>query len=97
MSALIEKVLKTSLIEVNGKRSFALHTSEYFLLQRKYFSIKFINYCILKSTHGTDKSKCHNTNYTLVLRHAMQSENFGNGHSCSSCAFIRISNGFSLK
>ena len=48
-------------------------------------------------THDTDKSKCHNTNYTLVLRHAMQSENFGNGDSCSSCAFIRISNDIYIK
>ena len=93
MSVLIEKVLKASLIEANGLCSFALHTSAYFFCcKEKYFSIKLINYCILKLTHDTDKSKCHNTNYTLVLRHAMQSENFGNGHSCSSCAFIRISN-----
>ena len=97
MSALIEKVLKASPIEVNGQRSSALHTSAYFLLQRKIFSIKLINYCILKSTHDTDKSKCNNMNYTLVLRHAMQSENFRNGHSCSSCGFIRISNDIYLK
>ena len=97
MSTLIEKVLKASLIEVNGLCSFALHTSAYFFLQRIFVSIKLINYCILKSTHDTDKSKCHKTNYTLVLRHAMQPENFGNGHSCSSCAFIRISNDIYLK
>ena len=78
--------------------SFALHTSAYFFVAKKnIFSIKLINYCILKSTHDTDKSKCHNKNYTLVLRHAMQSESFGNGHSCSSCAFIRISNDIYLK
>ena len=86
MSALIEKVLKASLVEVNG-----------FCCKEKYFSMKLINYCILKSTHDTDKSKCYNTNYTLVLRHAMQSKNFGNGHSCSSCAFMRISNDIYLK
>ena len=98
MSALIKKVLKASLIEVNGERSFALHTSAYFFCcKEKYFSIKLINYCICKSTHDIDKSKCHYKNYTLVLRHAMQSENFGNGHPCSSCAFIRISNGIYLK
>ena len=51
--------------------------SGFFCCKEKYFSIKLINYCILKLTHDTDKSKCHNTNYTLVLRHAVQSENFG--------------------
>ena len=35
MSALIEKVLKASLIEVNGQRSFALHTSAYFFVAKK--------------------------------------------------------------
>ena len=94
MSALIEKVLKASLIDLA-----LLYILQHicFVAEKKYVSIKLINYCIFKLTQDTDKSKCHNTNYTLVLRHAMQSENFGNGHSCSSCAFMRISNDIYLK
>ena len=92
MSALIEKVLNASLIEVNVNVALLYILQHIFCCKEKYFSIKLINYCILKATHDTDNSKCHYTSYALLLRHAMQSENFGNGHSCSSCAFIRISN-----
>ena len=35
MSALIEKVLNAYLIEVNGQRSFALHTSAFFFVDKK--------------------------------------------------------------